>query len=326
MDGRCQILETQPPDPSLSVYVLLRNAFLDRQKLVIHRLLSILKILGNSPAAQSLAPRIAAYDVLPAVLNSEEEDETSWQADLDPEIYALLLIPTSSERTEIEPNSLGELLETILREDLEPFVQALGLFGLHLIEPTKAYQIAVDLLPTNPPQILAEEAQALVDGGKQAPSETPTLQISTLTKTFCLSESPFFNQLGVRQLVELAVSCQSRRYDQGEVIWRLGERSQEILIIFEGMADVTIPGTDGGEQIINQVPKGETLGELGVLTHANRSASVIAATQPTIALVLAAEKLDSLLNHRPALAKGLLTIISKRLQKLTKRVEAIAEQ
>ena len=31
----CRILETQPHDPHLSVYVLLRNIFLDRQKLVV---------------------------------------------------------------------------------------------------------------------------------------------------------------------------------------------------------------------------------------------------------------------------------------------------
>lgn len=323
LDWRCRILATQPDDPSLSVYLMLRNALRDRQKLVIHRLLSILKILGPSPAAQSLAPRIAAYEVLPAALKAEEDIDASWQGDLDPEIYSLLVTPIASEKSEIPPQSLGKVLETILQGDLEPLLKALSLRALYLTEPAIAIERAEELLQTNPPTILAEEAEVIAESKNHPSGEINPLKVSTLSKTFCLCESPFFNQLGVRQLIELAASCQSRQYDQGEVIWSRGEQSQEILIIFEGMAMVTIPSSDGPDQTINQVPKGETLGELGVLTQASRSASVIAATQPTIALVLKAEKLDSLLSQRPALARGLLTIISKRLQKLTKRVEAM---
>jgi len=105
----------------------------------------------------------------------------------------------------------------------------------------------------------------------------------------------------------------------------MGAVSQEMFILFDGEAEVLIPRPDGSRAIVNSIAKGETIGELGVLTRASRSATVIAGSQPTTVLVLEAEQLDRLLRQSSPVAIGLMVIISKRLQQLLRRFSDAAE-
>jgi hypothetical protein len=324
MAARYRTLQTQPIDPDLPVYRLLKIAIADRQTLILHRLLSILEILQNSPEAHTLAQQIhtMTHPILPALLHPEETSDRSWQDRLPAEIFSLLDAPSQFSVAELSVTNLKSVLGAILHEDLEPLVRALSLYGLHLVDEATATRAATELLETDQPLLVAEVAQAIAHPAQADPLAEQCRYLTTLDKLFCLSESRFFNQLSLSTLIDVAISCQSRSYQQGDVICQMGDRSQEVLIIFDGEAEVQITRSDGSTQVINTVSKGETLGELGVLTRSPRSATVIAASQPTIVLVLDAQRLESLLKRSPALAIGLLAIISKRLQRLTKIAES----
>jgi hypothetical protein len=321
MAMRYQTLQTEPIDSAMPVYRLLRIAVRDRQKLILHRLLSIVEILEDSPEALALAQQIhaVAHSLLPTILHPEDDNERSWQAQLAPPVFDLLNAQSQGASPKLPTTSLPSVLGAILHEDLEPIVRALSLYGLHLVDQSAATRAAAELLDINQPLLVQEVAQTIV--APVQPSLVEQCHLTTLDKLFCLSESQFFNQLSLSTLIDVAISCQSRSYDQGDVICQMGDRSQEVLIMLDGKADVQITRSDGSTQIINTVGKGETVGELGVLTKTPRSATVIAATHPTLVLVLDAQRLESLLKRSPALAIGLLAIISKRLQRLTKIAE-----
>ena len=321
-----QVLQQVPTHLEAPVYQLLRLAIGDRQKLILQRLLSILEILENSPEARELARQIntIAYPLLSEVLLSEHESERSWSATLAPQILSILESPPQIAPPDVPATTLSSVLSTILYEDLEPLVRALSLYAWHLVDCSAASRAAQELLD-NQPSLLEETAQKLL---KQHPAHIPETSAQTLTtldKLFCLFESHFFNQLPLSVLVDVAVSCQSRVYRRGTIICRAGDRSQEVLIVFDGQADVRIKRSDGSEQAVNRIDKGETIGELGVLTKALRSATVVALTDFTTVLVLDAQRLEWLLKRNPELAIGLLAIISKRLQTLTKLAESFGK-
>lgn len=321
-----QVLQQVPTHLEAPVYQLLRLAIGDRQKLILQRLLSILEILENSPEARELARQIntIAYPLLSEVLLSEHESERSWPATLAPQILSILESPPQIAPPDVPATTLSSVLSTILYEDLEPLVRALSLYAWHLVDCSAASRAAQELLD-NQPSLLEETAQKLL---KQHPAHIPETSAQTLTtldKLFCLFESHFFNQLPLSVLVDVAVSCQSRVYRRGTIICRAGDRSQEVLIVFDGQADVRIKRSDGSEQAVNRIDKGETIGELGVLTKALRSATVVALTDFTTVLVLDAQRLEWLLKRNPELAIGLLAIISKRLQTLTKLAESFGK-
>ncbi|HEY9615722.1 MAG TPA: cyclic nucleotide-binding domain-containing protein [Microcoleaceae cyanobacterium] len=328
MSVQVQVLQTQPPEPDQSVYKLLRTAIANRQIMILQRLLSMLEILKTSEDASILAQDMhtITHDLLPTVLQPSDDRDGHWQHRLAPEVFALLNQPVSQGWPPTIANSasssLKAVLNQILQDDLEPLMRALSLYALQQVDDPLAIRAATELLRTSQPQFVQEVAQAIGQPEATLTSERPTQPLTTLAKLFCLSESPFFNQLPLTTLIDVAFSCQSRSYHLDEIICRVGDRSTEVLILFSGSAHVQIVRADQSTQIINTISVGETTGELGVLTKSPRSATVIAASEPTIVLVLEAQRLESLLQRSPALAIGLLAIISKRLQHLTKYAES----
>jgi hypothetical protein len=328
MAMRQRVLQQLPTQPEAPVYVLLRQTINDRQKLILQRVLSILEILENSPEAKDLAHQVStiASPLLSEVLHAAPENERSWQATLDPKILSTLESSPQIAPPEAPATTLSSVLSTILYEDLEPLVRALCLYAWHLVDVSVASQVAQELLETNQPSVLEETAQKILKQHSASTSLEKNRQtLTTLDKLFCLSESRFFNQLPLTVLVDVAVSCQSRFYRRGTAICKAGDRSQEVLIVFDGQADVRIKRSDGSEQTVNRIDQGETIGELGVLTKAVRSATVVASADSTTVLVLDAQRLESLLKQNPELAIGLLAIISKRLQNLTKLAETFGK-
>ncbi|HEY9907183.1 MAG TPA: cyclic nucleotide-binding domain-containing protein, partial [Thermosynechococcaceae cyanobacterium] len=66
--------------------------------------------------------------------------------------------------------------------------------------------------------------------------------------------------------------------------------------------------------------KGETIGEMGVLTRQRRSASVVAASEYCRSLIIQADKFDGVLRQDPEVARNLLVVLSSRLQSMTSKV------
>ena len=156
---------------------------------------------------------------------------------------------------------------------------------------------------------------------EKRPSKTqaPTEELGTLDKVLLLFESRFFSSVKPDALVELGRSAAVRIYTQGESICQAGDPSDSILLLVDGVAEVMVYRGET-EQVVGTVNKGETIGEMGVLTRQRRSASVVAASSFCRSLVIQADRFDGVLRQDPEVARNLMVVLSSRLQSMTSKV------
>ena len=153
-------------------------------------------------------------------------------------------------------------------------------------------------------------------------SERTTEELSTLDKLLLLFDTSFLQSIKADVLLDLARDAMVEIYNPGEKLCQEGDPSDEILVLIEGAADVTIRRGDR-EEAINIIKKGESIGEMGVLTRQKRSASVVASAETNRVLVVKAKSFETLLSQDPELARNLLLIMSGRLQRLTTLVQSL---
>ncbi|ELS33160.1 MULTISPECIES: cyclic nucleotide-binding domain-containing protein [Pseudanabaena] len=320
-------LEDLPTDPQSSVYQLLRNILFDREKIVINKLMSIIEVLGDRPMVAQI---VRAIDLLTPTcfrqVLDQKRNERLWSDRFNENVISWLAQSHDGEisATKTLPEditaSLISVLERFLHEDIEPLVQALSLEALRKLDVEKAQRAAVEIRQKgiDATSILAETADAIANN---ANNSSDRKILTTLEKTLYLFETRFFHHININTLIEIARYCEEKSFMQGEVLCRAGDVSNELLIIIDGQVDVIMQQEDGSSKVVNRCSHGETIGELGVLTQTNRSATVIAESGEASVLTLSDRNLDYLLKRNPLLSSTLLSIVSSRLQRILGQVQ-----
>ena len=109
------------------------------------------------------------------------------------------------------------------------------------------------------------------------------------------------------------------RYAPGEVIFREGDPGDTFLTVIEGRVKV-YKATPAGKEIILEIfGAGDPLGAVAVYENANLPASALA-LEATACLAIAQRDFFHLLEHHPALVRGLLSGLTLRLAELTRRL------
>ncbi len=103
-------------------------------------------------------------------------------------------------------------------------------------------------------------------------------------KTLCtpielLSRVPFFEELNRRELAIIEQFLHQREYQQGEYIFRQGERGLGMYIIQKGVVAVI---SEPGNHELSELKDGDFLGEISLLDDSFRSATVRAKTDCTV--------------------------------------------
>ena len=93
-----------------------------------------------------------------------------------------------------------------------------------------------------------------------------------------LTSSPVFSQLEPGELSRLAAFATEESFPVGAKLVRQGDYSTELYVIEEGTADIVRDGV-----VIDQVGRGDVIGEIGVLEKAKRGADVVV-TEPVLAI------------------------------------------
>ncbi len=134
------------------------------------------------------------------------------------------------------------------------------------------------------------------------------------------------DEYGVRlneELVEFLVCYGTpRSYEKGELLVREGDPSTFVLVVTVGQADVLKAGPDGTDCVINQVGKGDVIGEMGAFLEVRRSATIRARTSvralryDNATFLIALEKI-------PELAMRLFKTLSLRLSRASERLAAV---
>ncbi|HYZ99829.1 MAG TPA: cyclic nucleotide-binding domain-containing protein [Acidimicrobiales bacterium] len=125
-----------------------------------------------------------------------------------------------------------------------------------------------------------------------------------------LASVPLFAGATTRELRAIAKATVELNIDEGREFVTQGDVGREAFVIVEGQAEVR----RGGQKIGGLGP-GDCVGEMALLDHGPRTASVIAATPLTV-LVLSPREFSGLLDEVPSLTHKILAALAGRVRQL----------
>ena len=121
---------------------------------------------------------------------------------------------------------------------------------------------------------------------------------------------PLFSRCSKKCLEEIAGIADEIDLPEGKQLTREGDRAREFVVLVDGTADVRQNG-----KLVNELSKGDFLGEIGLVTNEPRTATVTT-TSPTRALVITDREFNRLLRDVPSLSPKLLASLAERLAEI----------
>jgi predicted acylesterase/phospholipase RssA len=100
----------------------------------------------------------------------------------------------------------------------------------------------------------------------------------------------------------------------GEALFRHGDPADAAFIVLSGRVRVVSDGDNGSERTLNELGRGEVLGEVALLTATDRSASVYAVRDTDVARI-SKNAFHWLIERRPKSLHGLARVMADRLQR-----------
>lgn len=128
-----------------------------------------------------------------------------------------------------------------------------------------------------------------------------------------LSAIPLFSSLSKRDLQRIAKASNEVTRPAGTILVDQGDLGREAFFIIEGTATVKRNGRKVGT-----LKAGDAIGELSLLDHGPRTATVTADTELT-ALVLSAREFTGVIEEVPGLAHKLLGQLAQRVRELDRQ-------
>lgn len=127
-----------------------------------------------------------------------------------------------------------------------------------------------------------------------------------------LAETHPFSELPEDLQRRITESAHERQFEEGDYLIRQGAPADSMLVLLDGIAQVTLSEPDGGEREIARVGRHAVLGEIGLLTREVRTANV-KALQPVRAVVITLADYQKLVGEFPTLNVLISELISQRV-------------
>jgi len=127
------------------------------------------------------------------------------------------------------------------------------------------------------------------------------------TKIDLIRSVPLFADCSRQELREIAQLADEVLVPSGTLLTKEGVRGRELFVVVDGSLEVR-----QRDRRINQLGSGDFFGEIGLLSRAPRTASVMT-TSPTHLLVITGPAFRSLLRRMPSLPLKILDALATRL-------------
>jgi HEAT repeat protein len=204
-----------------------------------------------------------------------------------------VLLPLLEPEGETGSGDLEETLKQMTR-DFDPWINALA--GLLLEEAHETPGEGSPILPS----------LTGVD-----PSDAPAI-LDNMERVLVLQRVDMFSDLDPEDLVLIAQAAEERYYEPHAPIFHQGDPGDEMLVIVEGSAVVSVSEKHGA-RLVDTYGAGDHVGELSLLTGGPRSADVVAGDEGARGLALSASDLITVLEERTNVAVALLRTLAQRL-------------
>jgi CRP/FNR family transcriptional regulator, cyclic AMP receptor protein len=126
-------------------------------------------------------------------------------------------------------------------------------------------------------------------------------------KVELIRKVPLFSKLKKKALEDVAHLADELDLPEGKTMAIEGDRGREFFVLLEGQAEVT-----RGDQRINTMRDGDFFGEIALVTHMPRTASVTATT-PVRVLVITERDFAALIKRSPDIARGVAEALAERI-------------
>ncbi len=130
-----------------------------------------------------------------------------------------------------------------------------------------------------------------------------------------LALSPILSVLAREDRQRLSEQCVERTFAKNQVVYVAGEPGDSMLVLTAGELKVCHFSSEGSELILASIMPGEPIGELGMLSHLPRSATVMA-TKPSAGMMLSRAVIMQLIEERPAVAVAMLQYLADLTRKM----------
>lgn len=150
------------------------------------------------------------------------------------------------------------------------------------------------------------------------PAPETELMAALIERTLFLKDSRLFAEVEAADLLALAEELEERNHDADDTILDEGELPSGLHLVVEGEVRVE-QARHASRVVVAQLRRGDSLGELSILTNAPATAACVAST-PVTTLFVPQSVLTNLLLEQPRLAVGMLRVLSERLAATTRRI------
>jgi CRP/FNR family cyclic AMP-dependent transcriptional regulator len=130
-------------------------------------------------------------------------------------------------------------------------------------------------------------------------------------KTELLKRAPLFAECSKQELSLISGIADEIDLKEGKELTRQGSPGREFFVLIEGSADVV---KDGNK--VNTLEGGDFFGEIALVHHAPRTATVVA-TSPVRALVVTERNFRRLLEGSPEIQRKVMVALADRLAPTT---------
>ncbi|MCP5042641.1 MAG: Crp/Fnr family transcriptional regulator [bacterium] len=139
-------------------------------------------------------------------------------------------------------------------------------------------------------------------------------------KVELLRKAPLFESLAQQDLEAIAGVATTRSLKAREELFHKGDDGAQIYIVARGQLKVITTSSEGDDLMFCVLDPGEVIGEVGLLAGRPRTATV-AAIRSSDLIVVDRREFRSLLRTRPDVAFELLTVLARRLARVSEFVE-----
>lgn len=137
-----------------------------------------------------------------------------------------------------------------------------------------------------------------------------------------LREVPMFRGVEGPRLKLLAFASERVGYAAGQVLFNQGDASDAAYVILEGSASVVID-TPNGSLKVAELGKNAIVGEMGVISDAPRSATVLV-SKDLVALRIRKDVFLDMIREFPTMSVAVMQELARRLERTDAKLAALA--
>ena len=111
------------------------------------------------------------------------------------------------------------------------------------------------------------------------------------------------------------VHCEGIKMKSRSVVFRQGERSEDLYLILDGSVSVIVDDTEDPKQemVVSYLNPDELFGEMGVVSDQSRMATAATVTDCDL-LFVSREEFDKMVDESHIVVRGILRILAERLR------------